>query len=154
MILPRFAGFLASALLGCAAAEATTTTVPQKQAQPAPGQAVVRLGGGCEGVKAAYIEECRARPETCESKAGMPDIGADAYGAALNKGTYLNACGTPPTMAVKICAAVRDGRVQGVTVTTSPGDEAVATCIGQAIQRMTLPSSPQLDITSTVFAAP
>ncbi|MEO5728816.1 MAG: hypothetical protein ABI134_26910, partial [Byssovorax sp.] len=64
-----------------------------------------------------------------------------------------NACGAPQTMAVKICAAVRDGRAIAVTVVTAPGNEAIGTCIGRAVQTLRFPASPGLDVTSTSFDA-
>jgi len=72
------------------------------------------LGGGmsCEGAAAKYSEECKIGGNN-----GPPDLTAGAYGAVLNKGGYLNACGVPPSMAVNICAAVQNGRAVGVTVT-------------------------------------
>jgi hypothetical protein len=105
---------------------------------------VVRLGGGCEAVREAYVEEV--------SRGGPPDLTAGAFGAVLNKGSYLNACQTPSNMTVQICAAILDGHATGVTVKTTPGDEPVATCIATAVQGMAFPASPKLDVTTTVFA--
>lgn len=155
----------ASAFLGCGAgprapAAASPPSSPSEPGEPAPEKSAptahaplaTRLDGGCEGAKEAYIKECTERPEACPAHDGSMDVSAGAYGAVLNKGTYLNACGVPSSMAVTICAAVRDGRAVGITVTTTPGDEAIGGCVARAVQALSFPSSPLLDITRTTFA--
>jgi eukaryotic-like serine/threonine-protein kinase len=109
------------------------------------------FGGGCEEVKDAYIKECQANAAACRDAAKAE--GSIGYRAMLNDGAYLQTCGSPSTTSVKLCAAIRGGHAVGVTVTTTPGDKRLSTCIGSAIQAMAFPSSPGLDVASTVFAA-
>jgi hypothetical protein len=111
-----------------------------------PGSHPVVPGGlSCEGARARYVEDY--------SKDAPPDLSAGAYGAVLNKGTYLNSCGVPSSMSVTICAAVQNGRAVGVTVTTSPPNKGVAGCISGAVRGISFPSHPRLDVTTTTFSA-
>jgi hypothetical protein len=114
--------------------------------------AVVKLGGGCDEAKEAYVKHCMESPVECRDK-GATDGVMDAYGAVLNGGAYLDACKSPPSAGVKVCAAVKDGRAVGVTVVLSPGEEAVAACIAQKVHELAFPAYPRLDVTNTSFAA-
>jgi len=106
---------------------------------------VVAGGGSCEAARAAYIEDYTKLNDT------PPDLTAGSYGAVLNRGTYLNSCGVPPSMGVSICAAVQNGRAVGVTVRTDPRNPGISGCIRSAVFGMSFPAHPRLDITSTVF---
>jgi hypothetical protein len=109
------------------------------------------LAGGmsCEGARNAYVEEYKMGAGSDVP----PDLSAGAYGAVLNRGTYLNSCGVPPDMSVSVGAAVQNGRAVGVTVRTNPANGGVSSCISGQIRSMGFPSHPRLDITSTVFKA-
>ncbi|MFO0616541.1 MAG: hypothetical protein U0414_28370 [Polyangiaceae bacterium] len=106
------------------------------------------LGGGmsCAGAKASYVEDYNKTGKT-------PDIGAAAFGAVLNNGSYLNACGVPMSTAVTICVAAQNGRAVGVTVTTNPSNPSAAACIDSMVRGMSFPSGPRLDVATTTFAA-
>jgi hypothetical protein len=107
------------------------------------------LGGGmsCEAAQDSYVEEMKI------GQRGQADITAGQYGAILNSGSYMNACGVPDSMTVNICAAVQNGRAVGVTVRTTPNNGGVAGCIAAAVRRISFPSHPKLDVTRTTFAA-
>jgi hypothetical protein len=83
----------------------------------------------------------------------QPDLTAGQFGAVLNRGTYLNSCGVPPSMSVSICAAVQNGRAVGVTVRTDPPNGGIAGCIRGQVSSMSFPSNPRLDVSNTVFQA-
>jgi hypothetical protein len=111
-----------------------------------PGVHPVLAGGmSCEGARAKYVEDY--------DKSAPPDLSANAYGNVLNKGTYLNACGVPSNMGVTICAAVQNGRAVGVTVTTTPRNPGISSCVAGAVRGLSFPSHPRLDVTTTTFAA-
>jgi hypothetical protein len=111
-----------------------------------PGNHPILSGGmSCEGARAKYIEDY--------DKSAPPDLSAGAYGNVLNRGTYLNSCGVPPSMTVNICAAVQNGRAVGVTVTTNPSNSGIARCVAGAVRGLPFPSHPRLDVTNTTFAA-
>ncbi|MFO0761807.1 MAG: hypothetical protein U0359_35530 [Byssovorax sp.] len=115
---------------------------------PAGGNYPVISGGmSCDAARNKYVEDYRIGDN------GPPDLSAGAYGAVLNKGTYLNSCGVPSSMAVTICAAVQNGRAVGVTVTTNPPDGRISSCISGAVRGLPFPSHPRLDVTTTTFAA-
>ncbi len=120
--------------------------------RPSLDPAVVKVGGGCEGAKEEYVKRCMEAPAECHDRSATDGV-MGAYGAVLNGGTYLDACKSPPSAGVKVCAAVKGGRAVGVTVVLSPGDEAIAACIAQKVQALAFPVYPRLDVTNTSFAA-
>jgi hypothetical protein len=98
-------------------------------------------------------EEARARYIETYDKSVPPDLTPVAYGAVLSRGTYLAGCGVPSDMTVSICAAVQNGRVVGVTVTTNPSSAGIARCVAVAVRGLSFPSHPRLDVTNTRFDA-
>lgn len=129
---------------------AVVAAVPDSPAPPAP-PATVQLGGSCDELSAAYVKECQDKPSSCADTSSP--VGTASFSAILNEGAFLTSCKSPPSTAVKICAAIRRGHALGVTVTTTPGDERLSTCIGKEIQSIDFPASPRLDVASTVFRA-
>jgi len=105
-------------------------------------------GGSCEAAVARYSEEYKIG-----GNSGAPDLTAGAYGAVLNKGTYLNSCGVPPSMGVNICVAVQNGRAVGVTVSTDPPNGGIQSCVAGQVRSLGFPAHPRLDVTRTSFAA-
>ena len=107
------------------------------------------LGGGtsCEAAVAAYSEQYNIGSD----KKVPADLTANQYGMVLNRGTYLLPCGVPASMEVNICAAVQNGRAVGVTVTTSPSNPGIASCVAGQVRGMNFPSHPRLDVTRTTF---
>jgi hypothetical protein len=84
---------------------------------------------------------------------GAPDLTRDAFAAVLETGAYLGACAVPARTALEICAAVRDGKVVGLTVTTAPHDPAIGACVRRAVAALHFPRSASLDVTRTRFEA-
>ncbi len=99
----------------------------------------------CEAKIASYVEDSSAQ--------SAPDLGTSDYQTVLGRGTYLNACGVPSSMAVKVCAAVQAGAAVGVTITTDPADAEIATCIREQVAGLEFPSHPKMDVVRTTFAA-
>jgi hypothetical protein len=153
---------LSSTLAACATvaplpppvvAEAAPLVVaPLPVEKPSTDPAIVKLGGGCEEAKEAYVKHCMTAPAECVDKGSSEGV-TGAYGAVLNAGAYLDACNSPPRIGVKVCVAVKDGRAVGVTVSTSPGDEHLTTCIAQKVQALPFPVYARLDVANTTFAA-
>jgi hypothetical protein len=85
------------------------------------------------------------------SARGAPDLTRDAFAGVLEHGTYLTQCAIPARTALEVCAAVRDGAVVGVTVTTEPRDPAINACVRRAVTTLRFPRNSQLDITRTRF---
>ncbi len=123
---------------------------PWKGGSAGPGgpRPIIPGGMSCEGAKNKYVTDY-----AIGGAKGPPDLTAGHYGAVLNKGTYLNACGVPFNMAVSICAAVQNGRAVGVTVTTKPPNAGIARCVDGQIRSMGFPANPRLDIAYTHFKA-
>jgi len=117
--------------------------------RPGGGGNYPMLAGGmsCEAAQARYVEEYKMGSDT------PPDLTAGAYSSVLGRGTYLNACNVPSSMTVNVCAAVQNGRAVGVTVTTSPSNPGVASCVAGQVRGMSFPAHPRLDVARTTFAA-
>jgi hypothetical protein len=127
----------------------TTTMLPPP---PSRDPVTVKLDGGCEDALAAYVKECMDNAKACRESKGTGDVTVN-YATVLNGGAYLDTCKSPASSTVKICAAIRNGRAVAVTVTSTPGDEHTASCIGRAVQGLSFTTSPRLDVASTTFAA-
>jgi hypothetical protein len=98
----------------------------------------------CEQAMNTYVTELNM-------EGNAPDLTAGQFGAVLNNGSYVVACGAPFSMTINICAAVQNGRAVGVTVTTDPPDSRIASCIAGRVRGMGFPSHTALDVTRTVF---
>jgi hypothetical protein len=85
------------------------------------------------------------------SARGAPDLTRDAFAGVLEHGAYLTPCSIPPRIALEICAAVQNGNVVGVTVTTEPRDPAINACVRRAVGTLRFPRNSQLDVTRTRF---
>lgn len=109
---------------------------------------IPQLSGGmsCEAAQNAYVEEMKIG-----AKGGQADLTAGQFQAILGHGAYLNSCGVPDSMGVNVCAAIQNGRAVGVTVTTTPRNPQIQSCIASRVRAMSFPSHPKLDITRTKF---
>jgi hypothetical protein len=120
---------------------------PGSRVGTAPGGIPILSGGmSCEQARARYIEEINVG-----GPKGQADLTANQFGNVLNNGSYISGCGTPGSMHVNVCAAVQNGRAVGVTVTTEPPNAGIASCISNAVRRMSFPSNPKLDVATTRF---
>jgi hypothetical protein len=84
---------------------------------------------------------------------GPADITRESYASILQNGSYLSACRVPEKTVLEICAAVKQGRAVGVTVTSSPPSADLRACVRGAIARLSFPHSERLDVTHTRFDA-
>lgn len=117
-----------------------------------PPPVVPHTGGGqsCEERVFAYTETVDLKGER-NRDAGPPEPTSGQYGAVLNRGNYFAHCGVPNDTAIAICAAVRGGRAEGVTVRTKPPDSMRAECVAESVRGLTFPSGEKLDVTRTLF---
>lgn len=84
---------------------------------------------------------------------GPADITREAYARILQSGSYLAACRVPDRTVLEICAAVKDGRAVGVTVSTNPRAAELEACVRGAVAGLAFPKSERLDVTHTRFDA-
>ena len=84
---------------------------------------------------------------------GAPDLTRDAFASVLENGAYLNRCEIPARVALDICAAVQNGKVVGITVTSTPRSPNVNACVRRAVASLHFPQSARLDVTRTRFEA-
>lgn len=82
---------------------------------------------------------------------GAPDLTRDAFAAVLENGSYLRSCAIPARTALEVCAAVQDGKVVGITVTSAPRDPAINACVRRAVAGLRFPRNSRLDVTRTRF---
>jgi hypothetical protein len=84
---------------------------------------------------------------------GPADVTREAYASILQNGRYLSGCSLPERTVFEICAAVRDGRAVGITVTSSPASPSLNACVRRAVSRLKFPQNSRLDVTHTRFDA-
>jgi hypothetical protein len=84
---------------------------------------------------------------------GPADVTREAYASILQNGRYLSGCSIPDRTVFEICAAVRDGRAVGITVTSSPASPSLNACVRRAVSRLKFPQNSRLDVTHTRFDA-
>lgn len=84
---------------------------------------------------------------------GPADITREAYASVLQNGSYLRGCNIPDRTVFEICAAVKNGRAVGVTVTSSPPSAELNACVRRAVSGVQFPSNERLDVTHTRFDA-
>lgn len=78
----------------------------------------------------------------------IPDVPREAYAQLLENEPFAN-CRLDQSVEIQICAAVKNGHAEGVTVTTRPGDAALSRCVAQRVRRMNFPRSTKLDLVRT-----
>ncbi|MBX3128602.1 MAG: hypothetical protein KF718_17905 [Polyangiaceae bacterium] len=135
------------------AAPSVPDAVPPPAPTAAPPSAAASAASASDGLSCEAARERHSEEIVVGSSSRPPDLPREAFQSVLGSGHYLSGCGVPSTTAVDICAAIRDGRAIGVTVTTRPGDEAMSRCISRAVRKLSFPQSPHLDVTRTRFAA-
>jgi hypothetical protein len=86
-----------------------------------------------------------------EAAPAAPDLTRDAFASVLENGAYLARCAIPSRTALEICAAIRDGKVVGVSVRSEPQSPAVNACVRRAVAGLRFARSPRLDVTRTRF---
>jgi hypothetical protein len=84
---------------------------------------------------------------------GPADVSREQYAGILQNGRYLSGCSIPDRTVFEICAAVRDGRAVGITVTSSPASTSLNACVRRAVSSLKFPVNPRLDVTHTRFDA-
>jgi hypothetical protein len=82
---------------------------------------------------------------------GAPDLTDAQLGGPLRNGGFLNACGAPDSMHVTVKVAVRGGRAVGVTVSTSPPNPQIASCVDHAVRGLTWPVNGKMDSFVTTY---
>jgi hypothetical protein len=131
---------------------APTTFVPApKDAPPATARPTPHATStlpSCESAVAAAVNEW-----DLTAARGAPDLSRDVYAAVLENGAYLSQCAVPGRTALDICAAVQKGRPVGITVLAHPANQQVSACVKAAVESLSFPSHPRLDVTRTHFEA-
>ncbi|MEO7110214.1 MAG: hypothetical protein ABI183_07250, partial [Polyangiaceae bacterium] len=82
---------------------------------------------------------------------GGADLTDGQLSGPLHSGAFLGACGAPDSMKVKVQVAIKSGHAVGVTVSTTPPNTGVSSCIDHAVRGMGWPSSPKMDSFTTSY---
>ncbi len=137
---------------------AEVATVPRRDRQEALArEALEPAPSPRDEPRAGSLPSCESAAATANqiievgSARGAPDLTRDAFASMLEHGGYLIPCALPPRTSVDICAAVQNGKVVGVTVTTEPRDARINACVRRAVTSLRFPRSPGLDVTRTRF---
>ena len=140
------------------ASKAPPSSVDDRRTQAGPSEFAPRDEPQKDAKRSAALPSCEAAAasanETMEigARRGAPDITRDAFARVLENGAYLTGCAIPSNAALEICAAVQDGKVVGVSVTTAPSNVAINACVRRAVSALRFPRSTRLDVTRTHFA--
>jgi hypothetical protein len=131
-----------------APARAELPKSPVTREPPARDESPATSLPSCESAAAAANETLDLR-----AARGAPDLTREALASVLENGAYLARCALPASTTLDICAAVRDGKVVGVSVTTQPRNAAISSCVRRAVAALRFPRSARLDVTRTRFEA-
>ncbi len=101
----------------------------------------------CRQARAAYHDAWAL------AGAQRADLTNGQYGSVLARNRYFQSCRVPSRFEIKICAAVQNGEVQGATVRLSPRAPSYERCIEQGVRKLSFPSHPRMDVTTTTFAS-
>jgi hypothetical protein len=109
-------------------------------------QVAVSTGKSCEKA----MDE---NPQTIDmgKKGSKPDLTKEQLGKPMQNSTFMGSCGLADSANADICAAVKNGKVLGVSVKVTPSNNKVAACIDKATRRLSFPSSDKLDVVKQHF---
>jgi hypothetical protein len=103
-------------------------------------------------VQLDYLSELDIDPLVNQPVPGeTPRMSFGEASRVLGRGDYLQSCGVGSTTQVEVCAAVRNGRAEGVTICLQPNDPEVGDCVAREVRALGFPYHEQLDVTLTVF---
>ncbi len=109
-------------------------------------QIAVSTGKSCEKA----MDE---NPQTIDmgKKNSKPDLTNEQLGAPMRNSTFFGKCGLPDSANADICAAVKQGKVLGVSVKVTPSNNRVAACIDKSTRKLSFPQSDKLDVVKQHF---
>ncbi len=109
-------------------------------------QIAVSTGKSCEKA----MDE---NPQTIDmgKKNSKPDLTKDQLGRPMANSTFFGGCGLSDSANADICAAVKSGKVLGVSVKITPTNNKVAACIDKATRKLSFPQSEKLDVVKQHF---
>jgi eukaryotic-like serine/threonine-protein kinase len=104
-------------------------------------------GGGGGGGGMSYEAALAANPQQVDMNghASGPDLTDQQLSGPLRNAAFLDACGAPQSMHVTVKTVVKMGRAIGVTVSTSPPNGAIASCIDRAVRNIAWPPNAKAD---------
>ncbi len=124
------------------------------RAEPAPDKAPETTRDAPSSVPSCEAAIARNNEQISIGAArGPADLSREQYAGILQNGRYLSGCAIPDRTVFEICAAVREGRAVGITVSSSPPSPSLNTCVRRAVFGLKFPASPRLDVTHTRFDA-
>jgi len=103
-------------------------------------------GGGFAGGM-SYEAALAANPQqiVVGGGQGTPDLTDVQLSGPMRNAAFLDACSAPSSMHVTVKTVVKMGHAIGVTVTTSPPNGAVASCIDRAVRNLAWPANAKAD---------
>lgn len=137
-----------------------TEVVDSEPSRSEPDEPVVPTPARKDDAPAVSLPSCESAAASANQSIDLrgggrraPDLTRDAFASLLENGTYLAACSIPDRIALEICAAVQDGKVIGVSVTTEPRNATISACVRRAVAALRFPNSARVDVTRTRFEA-
>ena len=116
------------------------------QKKKAGGRGGAGAGGGGGGGM-SYEAALAANPQQVDMNghAGGPDLTDQQLSGPMRNAAFLDACNAPQSMHVTVKTVVKMGRAIGVSVSTSPPNGAVASCIDRSVRNLAWPVNQKAD---------
>jgi hypothetical protein len=80
-----------------------------------------------------------------------PDLSDNQLAGPVKTSSFFSNCALSDSANAELCVAVKQGKPIGVTVSVSPKNNRVATCIDKATRRLNWPASKKLDVVHQKF---
>jgi hypothetical protein len=122
-----------------------------REAAPKP-TAAPREAGPVTAVAGLSCEAAFATASQSVNLAGggpsSPDVTRGSYANLLEREPFAN-CRMDDAVDIQICVAVQNGKAEGVTVTTRPGNAKLSSCVASRVRRLAFPRSKNMDLVRT-----
>ncbi len=120
--------------------------------RPGAGGGHAAGGGGFSGGQ-SYEAVLNSNNEsvTMGESNGQPDLTNAQLAGPLRHASFVTGCGAPDDMKVQVRVAVRMGVPIGVTVSTTPPNGGIASCIDRAVRGLRWQANPKTDFVTTNY---
>jgi hypothetical protein len=107
----------------------------------------VSNGKSCERAQ----DENMDRIDMRRQDRAQPDLTKEQLGAPMRTSSFFTPCGLPDDAKADLCVAVKNGKPIGVSVTVTPTNRRIASCIDRSARHLAFPSSDKLDVVHQRF---
>ncbi len=109
------------------------------------------VGGGGGGGMSYEAAWAKAEQKVEIGGGGGRHLSQDELGRPMQNASFINGCGAPDSMKVKVMVAVQNGRAVGVSVYTTPPNAGVQNCVAGFVRGLSWPASADMDSVITTY---